>query len=53
MRLLPGLTLTFSWRRAVGLTRLRQRVAHVTGIPTTRGGLTRKFGNFLLRKVGL
>ena len=39
---IPGLS--FSWRRALGITRARQRFARRTGIPTTRSGLYRKAG---------
>ena len=39
---IPGLS--FSWRRALGITRARQRFARRTGIPTTRGGMYRKVG---------
>jgi hypothetical protein len=47
MKLLPGLT--WSWKRAVGLTALRQHVARATGIPTTRGGIERKVGRVLIK----
>jgi hypothetical protein len=49
MRLGPGLS--FSWRRAIGLSGLKRRVAHRTGIPTTRGGLERKVGRVLIQMV--
>lgn len=39
---IPGLS--FSWKRAVGLSAIRQKVARGTGIPTTRGGLEKKIG---------
>ena len=42
MKLGPGLT--FSWKRAIGLTGLRMAFARTTGIPTTRGGIERKVG---------
>lgn len=41
---IPGLS--FSWKRASGLTSLRQKIAKATGIPTTAGGWRRKFGPF-------
>jgi hypothetical protein len=43
---IPGLS--FSWKRALGITAARQRFARRTGIPTTRGGLERKIGRKLL-----
>ena len=39
---IPGLT--FSWKRALGISRARYRFARRTGIPTTRSGLYRKVG---------
>lgn len=39
---IPGLS--FSWKRAVGLSGARQRLARETGIPTTRSGMERKIG---------
>ena len=36
--------LSFSWKRAVGITKAKQKVARATGIPTTRQGLERKIG---------
>ena len=39
---IPGLS--FSWKRALGVTRLRQNIARKTGIPTTRNGIERKIG---------
>lgn len=49
MKILPGLT--FSWKRAIGLTALRWRIARSTGIPTTRGGVERKIGRLLLQTI--
>lgn len=50
---IPGLT--FSWKRALGITRLKQRIARKTGIPTTKQGRRRKlerlfFNLFFKRK---
>ena len=42
----PGLS--FSWKRALGVTAMKQKVARATGIPTTRGGLERKLGGLVL-----
>ena len=39
---IPGLS--FSWKRAVGLSEARRKISQATGIPTTRGGLERKIG---------
>lgn len=44
---IPGLT--FSWKRAVGITKVKQNIARTTGIPTTKQGLERKVGKTVLR----
>lgn len=46
---IPGLS--FSWQRAVGVSRLRQRVARRTNIPTTKNGLKQKIGGGILKKL--
>lgn len=43
---IPGLS--FSWKRALGITRVRQNFARKTGIPTTRNGFERKIGGALI-----
>lgn len=43
---IPGLS--FSWKRALGITAMKQKVARATGIPTTRGGIERKIGGMVL-----
>jgi hypothetical protein len=48
---IPGLS--FSWRRAVGITRAKQRIARATGIPTTKSGRQRKLGRSILKLFGL
>ena len=49
MRLGPGLS--FSWRRALGVSAFKGRIARQTGIPTTRGGVERKIGRVLVRSL--
>lgn len=39
---IPGVS--YSWKRAVGITSAKQKLARVTGIPTTKQGRQRKFG---------
>jgi hypothetical protein len=39
---IPGLS--FSWKRAVGISAAKAKFARETGIPTTRSGRQRKFG---------
>ena len=40
--------LSFSLKRAVGISGIKTKVARATGIPTTRQGLERKVGNAVL-----
>lgn len=47
MKLLPGLS--FSWRRAVGVTKVKRAIAKASHIPTTRTGRQAKAG----RKMGV
>lgn len=46
---IPGLS--FSLKRAVGITAAKQKIARKTGIPTTRGGLERKIGRAVMSAV--
>lgn len=43
---IPGLS--FSWKRALGITAAKQKFARKTGIPTTKSGLERKIGKAVL-----
>lgn len=42
---IPGLS--FSWRRATGVTKLKRDVARITGIPTTKNGRNAKAWRWL------
>lgn len=46
---IPGLS--FSWKRALGITQVRQKFARTTGIPTTKAGVERKLGSFIIKKL--
>jgi len=37
----------FSWKRAVGITRAKQKISRATGIPLTKSGRQRKIGKAL------
>lgn len=50
MRLGPGLS--FSWKRAIGLTAARQRLSRSIGIPLSRQGMERKLGRAIFKGVG-
>lgn len=39
---IPGLS--FSWRKALGVTNAKRKIAKATGIPTTKAGRQRKLG---------
>lgn len=43
---IPGVS--FSWKRALGITAAKQKIARKTGIPTTKAGLERKVGKAVL-----
>jgi len=46
MRLLPGLT--FSWKRAIGLSAAQARLSRQIGIPISRSGRQQKIGRLIL-----
>lgn len=46
---IPGLS--FSWKRALGITQAKQRVARATGIPMSKAGMERKIGNAIIKAV--
>jgi len=45
MKLGPGIS--FSWKRALGVTKAKRRVARKTGIPMSRPGRRTKLGKLL------
>ena len=45
MKLGPGLT--FSWKRALGVTKLKRSISKATGIPTSRSGRRAKVGRWM------
>lgn len=46
---IPGLS--FSWKRAVGITRVKREIARATGIPTSRQGIERKIGKTIINTI--
>lgn len=46
---IPGLS--FSWKRALGITQAKQRLARETGIPLSKAGLERKIGSSILKML--
>lgn len=43
--------LSFSLKRAVGISGLKSKVAHKTGIPTTKQGVERKIGQAIISAI--
>ena len=41
-KLIPGLS--FSWKRALGVTSAKRTISKATGIPTTKSGRRQKVG---------
>lgn len=39
---------SFSWKRALGITSAKQKLARQTGIPTTKQGIERKLGSIIM-----
>jgi hypothetical protein len=46
MTKIPGVT--FSWKRALGITKVKQQFARKTGIPTSKIGMERKVGKMVI-----
>ena len=43
---IPGLS--FSWKRALGITQMRQRIVRATGVPSSKAGMECKIGNAII-----
>lgn len=46
---IPGVS--FSWKRALGISQAKQKFARSTGIPTTKAGMERKIGKSMLNFI--
>lgn len=46
---IPGLS--FSWKRATGLTQVKQKISRKTRIPMTKSGLERKIGKTIIKML--
>ena len=46
---IPGLSL--SWKRALGITQAKQKIARQTGIPTSKAGIERKIGKMISKAL--
>ena len=49
MAKIPGLS--FSLKRAIGISGFKNKVAREVGIPTTKQGLERKIGGTILKTI--
>lgn len=47
----PGLS--YSWKRASGLSELESKISRKTGIPLTKSGRERKMGRIFAHLIGL
>lgn len=46
---IPGLS--FSLKRALGVTYAKRQFTKMTGIPTTKAGIERKIGGYIINKI--
>ena len=46
---IPGLS--FSWKRALGITKAKRKISKSTGIPTTKAGRKRKAQSLLWKSI--
>ena len=46
---IPGLS--FSLKRALGISQAKQKIARETGVPTSKAGLERKIGNIIIKTL--
>lgn len=42
---------SFSLKRFLGITQIKQQIAQQTGIPTTKNGMERKIGGALIKAL--
>ena len=46
---IPGLS--FSLKRAIGITQAKQKIAKATGIPMSKAGIERKIGSTIIKTI--
>lgn len=46
---IPGLS--FSWKRALGVSQEKQKVARQTAIPASKAGLEHKIGSLIIKEL--
>lgn len=42
----------FSWKRFLGVTRVKQKISRTTGIPMSKSGLEQKVGRLIIHSGG-
>ena len=46
---IPGVS--FSWKRALGISEVKRKISKKTGIPLTKSGLERKIGSAIIKAI--
>lgn len=46
---IPGLS--FSWKRALGITQAKRNFTKSTGVPTTKSGIERRLGSTIIKII--
>ena len=46
---IPGFS--FSWKRALGISEAKRKIAKETGIPTSKAGIERKIGQTIFKAI--
>ena len=46
---IPGLS--FSWKRSLGVTKVKREFTKATGIPRTKAGVERKIGGAIINAI--
>ena len=48
---MKGFSFSFSWKRLIGVTSVKQTFARQTGIPTTKQGIEKKIGGAVIKAL--
>ena len=46
---IPGLS--FSWKRALGISQAKRNFTKTTGVPTTKSGIERRLGSTIIKII--
>ncbi|MCR4766131.1 MAG: hypothetical protein K5856_08170 [Bacteroidaceae bacterium] len=47
-QIIPGVNISISWKKLLGITKLKRWFTNKTGIPTTEAGMERKLGRWII-----